>query len=213
MLPALLKKRKNMKYSIAIKQNMTQLFDESGKVYPATVLSYGDLKVIQNKSVEKDGYEAIQFGFGSKSKSQLSKAVKTHSGVDEEKKGFALLKEVKGISAAKGDILSFDFVSGDKVEATGITKAKGFQGVVKRYNFKGGPRSHGQKHSERERGSSGAGGYQRVFKGTRMAGRMGGDKMTFKNLTVISVDTENKLIYIKGAIPGRRGTVIEIKQK
>lgn len=192
---------------------MTQLFDENGKVYPATVLSYGDLKVIQNKTVDKDGYEAIQFGFGSKSKSQLSKAVKTHSGVDEEKKGFALLKEVKGISAVKGDILSFDFVSGDKVEATGITKAKGFQGVVKRYNFKGGPRSHGQKHSERERGSSGAGGYQRVFKGTRMAGRMGGDKMTFKNLTVISVDAENKLIYIKGAIPGRRGTVIEIKQK
>jgi large subunit ribosomal protein L3 len=202
-----------MKYSIAIKQNMTQLFDESGKVYPATVLSYGDLKVIQNKTVEKDGYEAIQFGFGSKSKSQLSKAVKTHSGVDEEKKGFALLKEVKGVSAVKGDILSFDFVSGDLVEATGITKSKGFQGVVKRYNFKGGPRSHGQKHSERERGSSGAGGYQRVFKGTRLAGRMGGDKMTFKNLTVISVDTENKLIYIKGAIPGRRGTVIEIKQK
>ena len=202
-----------MKYSIAIKQNMTQLFDESGKVYPATVLSYGDLKVIQNKSVEKDGYEAIQFGFGSKSKNQLSKAVKTHSGVNDEKKGFALLKEVKGISATTGDMLSFDFVSGDKVEATGITKAKGFQGVVKRYNFKGGPRSHGQKHSERERGSSGAGGYQRVFKGTRMAGRMGGDKMTFKNLTVISVDAENKLIYIKGAIPGRRGTIIEIKQK
>jgi large subunit ribosomal protein L3 len=202
-----------MKYSIAIKQNMTQLFDENGKVYPATVLSFSDLKVIQNKNVEKDGYEAIQLGFGSKSKSQLSKAVKTHSGVNDEKKGFALLKEVKGISAVKGDILSFDFVSGDKVEATGITKSKGFQGVVKRYNFKGGPRSHGQKHSERERGSSGAGGYQRVFKGTRMAGRMGGDKMTFKNLTVISVDQENKLIYIKGAIPGRRGTIIEIKQK
>ena len=192
---------------------MTQLFDEMGKVYPATVLSFGDLKVIQNKTVEKDGYEAIQLGFGTKSKSQLSKAVKTHSGVNDEKKGFALLKEVKGVSAVKGDMLSFDFVSGDKVEATGITKAKGFQGVVKRYNFKGGPRSHGQKHSERERGSSGAGGYQRVFKGTRMAGRMGGDKMTFKNLTVISVDQENKLIYIKGAIPGRRGTVIEIKQK
>ncbi|MBC7766941.1 50S ribosomal protein L3 [Arenimonas sp.] len=202
-----------MKYSIATKLNMTQLFDENGKVYPATILSYSDLKVTQSKSVEKDGYEAIQFGFGSKSKNQLSKAVLTHSGVNNEKKGFALLKEVKGISATKGDILSFDFVSGDLIEATGITKAKGFQGVVKRYNFKGGPRSHGQKHSERERGSSGAGGYQRVFKGTRMAGRMGGDRMTFKNLTVISVDVENKLVYIKGAIPGRRGTVIEIKQK
>lgn len=212
MQPALFKEN-NMKYSIATKLNMTQLFDENGKVYPATVLSYGDLKVTQSKSVEKDGYEAIQFGFGSKSKNQLSKAVLTHSGMNDEKKGFAMLKEVKGISAQKGDMLSFDFVSGDLVEATGITKSKGFQGVVKRYNFKGGPRSHGQKHSERERGSSGAGGYQRVFKGTRMAGRMGGDRMTFKNLTVISVDAENKLVYIKGAIPGRRGTVIEIKQK
>ena len=202
-----------MKYTIATKQNMTQLFDENGKVYPATVLSFGDLKVVQTKNSEKDGYEAIQIGFGTKSKTQLSKAVKTHSGVDAEKTGFALLKEVKGISAQKGDILSFDFVPGDKVEVTGFTKAKGFQGVVKRYNFKGGPRSHGQKHSERERGSSGAGGYQRVFKGTRMAGRMGGDKMTFKNLTVISIDQDNKLMYIKGAIPGRRGTIIEVKQK
>ncbi len=202
-----------MKYTIATKQNMTQLFDENGKVYPATVLSFGDLKVVQTKNSEKDGYEAIQIGFGTKSKTQLSKAVKTHSGVDAEKTGFALLKEVKGISAQKGDILSFDFIPGDKVEVTGFTKAKGFQGVVKRYNFKGGPRSHGQKHSERERGSSGAGGYQRVFKGTRMAGRMGGDKMTFKNLTVISIDQDNKLMYIKGAIPGRRGTIIEVKQK
>lgn len=203
-----------MKYTIAIKQNMTQLFDENGRVYPATVLSYDDVKVIQNKTTDKDGYEAVQVGFGKKSTSKISKAVKTHSGItSDDKKGFALLKEVKGISAQKGDILSFDFESGDKVEVTGVTKAKGFQGVVKRYNFKGGPRSHGQKHSERERGSSGAGGYQRVFKGTRMAGRMGGDNMTFKNLTVVSVDSENKLIYIKGAIPGRRGTIIEIKQK
>ena len=203
-----------MKYTIARKINMTQLFDQNGKVYPATVLSYGDIKVTQVKSTEKEGYEAIQIGFGTKSVNQISKAVKVHSGVGaEDKKGFAMLKEIKGISAAKGDVLSFDFESGDIVTVTGITKAKGFQGVVKRYNFKGGPRSHGQKHSERERGSSGAGGYQRVFKGTRMAGRMGGDMMTFKNLTVISVDTENKLMYIKGAIPGRRGTIIEIKQK
>ncbi len=203
-----------MKYAIATKQNMTQLFDENGRVYPATVLSFNDLKVIQVKNKEKDGYDAVQVGFGTKSVSQISKAVKTHSGVTkDDKKGFAILKEVQGISANKGDILSFDFVSGDKVQVTGVTKAKGFQGVVKRYNFKGGPRSHGQKHSERERGSSGAGGYQRVFKGTRMAGRMGGDSMTFKNLVVLSIDNDNKLIYIKGAIPGRRGTLIEIKQK
>jgi large subunit ribosomal protein L3 len=202
-----------MKYTIATKQHMTQLFDESGKVYPATVLAYSDLVVTQKKEKSKDGYDAVQLGFGSKSVNQISKPVRIHTNIGDAKKGFALLKEVQGLFGEKGDVLPFEFESGDVVVVTGTTKAKGFQGVVKRYNFKGGPGSHGQKHSERERGSSGAGGYQRVFKGTRMAGRMGGDKMTFKNLTVVSVDTENKLIYIKGAVPGRRGTVVEIVQK
>lgn len=202
-----------MKYTIATKKHMTQLFDESGKVYPATVLSYGDLTVTQKKEKSKDGYDSIQIGFGSKSVNQISKAVRMHTNIGDAKKGFAVLKEVQGLFAEKGDVLPFEFVSGDMVVVTGTTKAKGFQGVVKRYNFKGGPASHGQKHSERERGSSGAGGYQRVFKGTRMAGRMGGDKMTFKNLLIVSVDTENKLMYIKGAVPGRRGTVVEIIQK
>ena len=203
-----------MKYIIATKKNMTQLFDESGRVYPATVLSYGPLTIIQKKTKAIDGYDAVQLGFGSKSVNQLSKAVLSHSGIAADaKKGFALLKEVQGLFGEKGETIPFDFASGDVVTVSGTTKSKGFQGVVKRYNFKGGPGSHGQKHSERERGSSGAGGYQRVFKGTRMAGRMGGDKMTFKNMTIVSVDTANNLIYVKGAVPGRRGTVVEIVQK
>ena len=193
---------------------MTQLFDETGKVYPATVLSFSPMTITQKKDKTIDGYDAVQIGFGSKSANRLSKAVKIHSGIaSDAKKGFALLKEVQGLFGEKGDVIPFEFVSGDVVTVSGTTKAKGFQGVVKRYNFKGGPGSHGQKHSERERGSSGAGGYQRVFKGTRMAGRMGGDKMTFKNMTIVAVDTENNLMYIKGAVPGRRGTVVEITQK
>lgn len=202
-----------MKFALATKQNMTQLFDQSGKVYPATVLSYSDLTITQKKVKDVDGYDAVQVGFGSKSANQMSKAVKGHIKLGDAKKGFALLKEVQGLFGEAGETVPFAFESGDKVVVSGITKAKGFQGVVKRYNFKGGPRSHGQKHSERERGSSGAGGYQRVFKGTRMAGRMGGDRMTFKNMLVVSVDTEKKLLYIKGAVPGRRGTVVEVIQK
>ena len=202
-----------MKFALATKQNMTQLFDESGKVYPATVLSYDTLTITQKKVKDVDGYDAVQFGYGTKSSNQISKAVKGHTNIGDAKKGFAILKEMQGLFGEKGEAVPFEFASGDKVEVSAITKAKGFQGVVKRYNFKGGPRSHGQKHSERERGSSGAGGYQRVFKGTRMAGRMGGDRMTFKNMLVISIDTDKKLMYIKGAVPGRRGTVVEVLQK
>ncbi len=202
-----------MKFALATKQNMTQLFDESGKVYPATILSYDTLTITQKKVKDVDGYDAVQVGFGTKSANQLSKAIKGHIKLGEGKKGFALLKEVQGLFGEAGEAVPFEFTSGDKVEVSAITKAKGFQGVVKRYNFKGGPRSHGQKHSERERGSSGAGGYQRVFKGTRMAGRMGGDRMTFKNLVVVAIDADKKLMYVKGAIPGRRGTVVEVTQK
>jgi large subunit ribosomal protein L3 len=106
-----------------------------------------------------------------------------------------------------------EFASVDVVEVSAISKAKGFQGVVKRHGFGGGPRSHGQKHSEREPGSIGAGGYQRVFKGRRMAGRMGGDRVTVKNLTVVSYDATSGELFIRGAIPGRRGTMVEVRSK
>jgi len=110
-----------------------------------------------------------------------------------------------------GDIINLlSFTVGDKVRVTGTSKAKGFQGVVKRHGFHGGPRSHGQKHSEREPGSIGATGPQRVFKGTRMGGRMGGDRVCVANLTVLGVDVENNQLLVSGAVPGRRGTLVEI---
>jgi len=102
------------------------------------------------------------------------------------------------------------FQEGDKVVVTGISKGKGFQGVVKRHGFHGGPRTHGQKHSEREPGSIGATGPQRVFKGTRMAGRMGGDKITVKNLRIVKIDKDKNQLFISGAVPGRKGTLLKI---
>ena len=110
-----------------------------------------------------------------------------------------------------GDVINADtFEEGDKIQVTGTSKGKGFQGVVKRHGFHGGPRSHGQKHSEREPGSIGATGPQRVFKGVRMAGRMGSDRITVKNLKIVGVDKENNKILISGAVPGKRGTLLEI---
>lgn len=106
-----------------------------------------------------------------------------------------------------------EFQEGDKIIVSGVSKGKGFQGVVKRHGFHGGPRTHGQKHSEREPGSIGSTGPQRVFKGTRMAGRMGGERVTVKNLKIVRIDKEKNQIYVSGAIPGRRGTLLEIYGK
>ena len=132
-----------------------------------------------------------------------------------EKTGLKIMKEFKGgAELKKGDELAFDFAVGDNVEVTGISKGKGFQGVVKRHGFAGGPRTHGQKHSEREPGSIGGSGGRaggRVAKGMRMAGRMGSDRITVKNLKVAGIDIENNVLLISGAVPGRRGTVLEIR--
>lgn len=125
---------------------------------------------------------------------------------------FRLAENDENITKLKvGDTMDLSsFAIGDKVRVTGTSKAKGFQGVVKRHGFHGGPRSHGQKHSEREPGSIGATGPQRVFKGTRMGGRMGGDRVCVKNLTILGVDVENNQLLVSGAVPGRRGTLVEI---
>ena len=186
---------------------MTQLFDESGKVIPGTVISAGPLTVT-GVSVGK-----VQVGYGERRLKSIAKPQhKAGALLGKEKYGFAILKEFKSdMTLAEGDKIDVStFAEGDKVVVSGVTKGKGFQGVVKRHGFKGGRRSHGQKHSEREPGSIGVGGQQRVMPGLRMAGRMGGDRMTFKNLTVARVDKENNQIFIKGAIPGRKGTLVEI---
>lgn len=188
---------------------MTQLFDDEGKAHPVTVVKTDPMVVTQVKTVEKDGYSALQVGFGKKSAKNINKAQKGHM----KDGNYQHLKELKGIDATAevGGTVDQTFEAGDIVEVSAISKAKGFQGVVKRHGFHGGPRSHGQKHSEREPGSIGAGGYQRVFKGRKMAGRTGGDRVTVKNLVVVSVDNEANEIYIRGAIPGRKGTLVEVR--
>jgi len=200
-----------MKFIIGTKQNMTQFFDETGEVFPATIVNAGPITVVQVKTTENDGYEALQFGYGEQKEKRIAKAQKGHM---KDLGNFRLLKEfaVSGSEMKSGDKLDVSvFEAGDTISVSGVSKGKGFQGVVKRHGFHGGRRSHGQKHSEREPGSIGAGGIQRVFKGTRMAGRMGSDLITVKNLKVLAVDKENNQILIKGALPGRRGTVITIK--
>ncbi|GMQ95054.1 MAG: 50S ribosomal protein L3 [Patescibacteria group bacterium] len=203
-----------MKFILGTKQNMTQFFTEDGKCLPATVLSAGPVTVIQIKDEEKDGYKAVQVGFGEKNARNVSKSVAGHL---KDLGKFRTLKEfsTKDEPASQysvGDIIDASvFEEGDVVQVSGVTKGKGFQGVVKRHGFHGGPRSHGQKHSEREPGSIGATGPQRVFKGVRMGGRMGSDRVTVKNLKVLKVDKENNTLLISGAVPGKRGTLLEIR--
>ncbi len=203
-----------MKFTLGIKQNMTQVFDANGKVHPVTILAGGPVTITQVKTVEKDGYKAIQVGFGSKHANNISKAQK---GVFKEMGNFKFVKEFKIPEGDKTDYKVGDkidlstFKAGDTVEISSVSKGKGFQGVVKRHGFKGGPRSHGQKHSEREPGSISGGLRTTLRSGMRMAGRMGSDRTTVKNLTVAHIDEAAGFILVKGAVPGRRGTLVEVR--
>jgi large subunit ribosomal protein L3 len=202
-----------MKFILGKKENMVQYFEEDGKVYPATLISAGPIVVTQVKDQESDGYTAVQVGYEAQKESRLNKAEIGHL------KGGALknLKEFRlteGEEYKKGDNIDVSiFKKGDTIRVSGLSKGKGFQGVVKRHGFHGGPRSHGQKHSEREPGSIGGGLRNRVPKGMRMAGRMGSDRITVKNLKVLEVDADNNSILVSGAVPGRRGTLLEIRSK
>lgn len=190
---------------------MTQRFDENGRVIPVTLVEATPNVVAGIKTVERDGYSAVVLGFEEQKESRVNKAQLSAFGG----KGYKTVKEFRTENVEKniGDTISVDnFIVGDNVTVTSTSKSKGFQGVVKRHNFAGGLRTHGQKHSEREPGSIGGGGRAggRVVKGMRMAGRMGGDTVTVKGLKVVSVDTDKNIIAISGAIPGRRGTVVQI---
>ena len=182
---------------------MTQVFNPTGEVVPVTLVQAGPIVVTQLKTKEKDGYEAVQVGFEEK---------KTKEG---EKKTYRHSKEFKtsaeGVTLGQAIDVSA-FAENDEVEVSAISKGKGFQGVVKRHGFGGGRRTHGQKHSEREPGAIGGGARAggRVAKGIRMAGRMGSDRVTIKNLKIVRVDPTGFLL-VSGAIPGRRGTLVEIK--
>ena len=187
---------------------MSQIFDENGTVIPVTVVSAGPMKVTAVKTKDgKDGYSAVQFGYGSRKEKNVNKPQRKAGNFRVVKE--LRTKDIEGYNL--GDSIDVSvFAEGEKVQVSGISKGKGFQGVVKRHNFGGGSRTHGQKHSEREPGSIGPTWPQRVIKGRRMAGRMGSDTITTR-LKIVKIDKENNKLYIKGALPGRRGTLIEIK--
>ncbi len=190
---------------------MMQVWNEDGKCFPVTVVNAGPSVVTLVRNEEKDGYNSVQVGFGEKNEKKINKAMKGHFkdlGSFRFVKEFRLKESNELKVGDKVDVSSFE--EGDVVQVSGVSKGKGFQGVVKRHGFHGGPRSHGQKHSEREPGSIGATGPQRVFKGVRMGGRMGSDRITVKNLKIVAVDKENNKILISGAVPGKRGTLLEI---
>lgn len=199
-----------MKFILATKERMTQIFDEDGVVHAGTVLKTTPMTVTQVKTKDsKDGYDAVQVGYETAKPKQLNKA--------QTNKPFKTLREfsVQNPSefTAGSEISLASFTVGDTVQVSGTSKGKGFAGVVKRYGFKGGPRTHGQKHSERERGSSGGGPGRaggRVALGMRMAGRMGSDRVTVKNLKVIHINVDKGEIIISGAVPGRRGSLVEV---
>jgi len=206
-----------MKFILGNKINMTELFGEDGTVSPATVVAAGPITALQVKTKERDGYDAVQWGFGERREKNIAKPQR---GQFKDLGNFRFVREFRiaggeKVETEKGAKIDTGiFAVGDKVAVSGISKGKGFQGGVKRHGFHGGPRTHGQKHSEREPGSIGGSGGRaggRVAKGMRMAGRMGSDRVTVKNLRVLAVDQENNLLYISGAVPGRRGTLLEIR--
>lgn len=212
-----------MKCILGEKINMSQIFDETGNVIPVTFISVMPNTVIQIRTMEKDGYCSVQLGAGEKKQKNIAKPQIGHfKGLGN----FRYVKEfrVKTHTLKKGTDAPADvlpevgtiidasvFQEGDRVRVSGISKAKGFQGVVKRHGFHGAPASHGTKHAHRQPGSIGATWPQRVIKGMRMAGRMGADRVSVRKVRVEKVDAENKILALRGAIPGRRGTLVEIR--
>jgi len=194
-----------MKFILAKKIEMSQVFKEDGTVVPVTLVSAGGCDVVQIKTKEKDGYEAVKIGFENLPERKIKK-----SGTP-----FRHLKEFIGDAASfkQGDKIAVSVFSiGDKVKVSGVSKGKGFQGGVKRWGFSGKLSStHGNKHEHRTLGSTGCSIPARVIKGRKMPGRMGSDRVSVKNLEVVKIDAKNNIIALKGAVPGRRGTLLEIR--
>lgn len=199
------------------KIGMTQIFTAEGKLVPVTVIEAGKSVVLQNKTQETDGYNAIQLGFGAIKEKKVIKPMKGHF----DKAGVKPVKFIRELRLSApseytvGQEIGVElFADGDLIDVTGTSKGKGFAGGIKRHNFRRGPMAHGSK-SHREPGSIGprmSGGGGKVFKGKKLPGRMGGQKVTIQRLTVARVDNERNLILIKGAIPGPKGGFIMIKE-
>ncbi len=199
---------------IGKKLGMTQLFDEKGNVIPVTVVEAGPCVVSQKKTVETDGYEAVQVGYGDLKVSKVNKPMKGHfEKADVAPKKYLREFRLADISALNvGDIIKADtFAEGDKVDVVGTSKGKGTAGVIKRWNFGRLKESHGTGPVHRHAGSLGAcSSPSRVFKGKKLAGHLGSERVTVQNLSVVKVDAENNIIAIKGAIPGPKGGIVTI---
>ena len=200
-----------MKFILGLKFGMSQIFDERGNQIPVTLIEAGSCEVTQIKTKEKDGYQAIQLGF---KKIEKPKKIKK----PQAQKPYRYLREFKNPPAGEGEFKVGDkidasiFQEGDIVKVSGLSKGKGFAGAVKRWGFKGRLSvTHGTKHELRTLGSVGSSFPERVIKGRKMPGRMGFERITVKNLKVVKVDKENNLLAVKGAVPGRRGTLLEVK--
>ena len=206
-----------MKFILGTKEKMVTVYTEDGRAYAATAIQAAPSLLTQIKTTKKERYNAVQIGWGATKESRVNKAQLGHA------KGVAL-KHFREHRLRSGELsvgietgATVDvsvFVVGEKVQVSGVSKGKGFQGVIKRHGFHGGPRSHGQKHSERAPGSIGGSGGRaggRVAKGMKMAGRMGSDRVTVRGLSVLQVHPETNEIVIAGAVPGRRGTVLEVR--
>ncbi|MBI2475899.1 MAG: 50S ribosomal protein L3 [Candidatus Taylorbacteria bacterium] len=201
-----------MRFLLGTKLNMSQVWTDDGKVRPVTIVSVVPNVVTQIKTEEQDGYSAVQVGWGKRHPKNISKPVKGHVKGLGDFRGLKEFRMPGSLTMAVGDKIDASvFKPGDAVTISAVSKGKGFQGVVKRHGFHGGSRTHGQKHSEREPGTIGGGLRTRVPSGMRMAGRMGGDRVTVKNVKVIQVDAAQNVILLGGAVPGRRGSLVEIR--
>jgi large subunit ribosomal protein L3 len=199
------------------KLGMTSVFDDAGQVVPCTVIEAGPCYVTQIKTKDRDGYEAIQIGFEEKPERLVRRPQKGHA-AKANAKATRIVREFRGNGLSEfqpGQEIRVDkvFAKGDSVVVVGTSKGHGFQGVVKRHHFGGGFRTHGQSDRERAPGSIGSSSYpSRVFKGLRMAGRMGGDRVTVRNLKVVGVIPDSNLLLVKGSVPGRVNGYLEIRK-
>lgn len=206
-----------MKTIIGRKVGMTQIFDEKGLVIPVTVIEAGPCPVVQIKTVETDGYDAVQLGFGTVKENKVNKPDNGHF----KKAGVKAVKHLREFRACPecltgvkvGDEIKVDaFETGEKVDVQGITKGKGFQGVIKRHGQSRGPMGHGSMYHRRPGSMGSTSTPGRVFKGKKLPGHMGVEKVTVQNLEIVKVDLDKNAILIKGSVPGNKGSILKIRK-
>lgn len=197
-----------MKFILGKKIGMSQIFSENGEITPVTLVEAGPCKVLDLMTKDRNGYEAVQIGY----EEIVKESKKKKTAKDKNFKHIKEYKPSKETTLSKGDVIDVSiFEEGEKVTVSGKSKGKGFQGGMKRWGFSGGRGSHGVKHTKRTIGSIGSAFPQRVIKGRKMPRRAGYERITVKGLEIVSIEKDKNIFSIKGAVPGRKGTLLEIK--